>query len=202
MPDITDTLKADSTQLNAVDFGPSSRIYTIASVRVVAGDQPVNVRLVEEPDREYRPSKSMRRVLAACLGPDSDTWVGKRIELYADPTVKWGGKEVGGIKIKAVSGIDKPKKVMLQESSTVRKPHTVDPLADAPKPDIAARKKKAVEWFAGTKGVAQSVLEAHVGKPVAEWDATDLDELLKNAVEIAAPLPQSGADVDPNGVAS
>lgn len=131
--DISDTLKADSTQLNAVDFiGSGPRTYTVASVRVVNGDQPVNIRLAEDADgREYRPSKSMRRVLAACWGPDSDKWTGKRLTLYTDPSVKWGGKEIGGIKISHVSGIDKAKKVMLQESSTVRKPHTVEPLTDA-----------------------------------------------------------------------
>lgn len=135
MPDISDTLKADSTQLNAVDFGGQSRTYTVTSVRVVAGEQPVNIRLAEDVDgREYRPSKSMRRVLSAIWGPDSDAWIGRRFTLYTDPSVQWGGKEVGGIKISHASHIDGPTKVMLQESSTVRRPHIVEPLTEAPKP--------------------------------------------------------------------
>ncbi len=133
MTDITETLKADSTQLNAIDFTGTSKTYTVTSVRVVKGDQPVNIRLKEEVDgREYRPSKSMRRVLASIWGANSDDWEGKRFTLYCDESVTWGGKAVGGIKISAMSGLTAPKKVMIQESSTVRKPHTVQPLPDAP----------------------------------------------------------------------
>lgn len=133
MTDISDTLKADSTQLNAIDFTGGPRTYTVSSVRVVSGDQPVNIRLAEDVDgREYRPSKSMRRVLAACWGPDSDAWVGRRLTLYCDPSVKWGGKPVGGIKISAASHLEKTKTVAIQESSTVRSQHKVEPLPDAP----------------------------------------------------------------------
>lgn len=133
MTDISDTLKADSTQLNAIDFTGGPRTYTVSSVRVVNGDQPVNIRLAEDVDgREYRPSKSMRRVLAACWGPDSDAWVGRRLTLYCDPSVKWGGKAVGGIKVSAASHLEKTKTVAIQESSTVRSQHKVEPLPDAP----------------------------------------------------------------------
>ncbi|MET0887723.1 MAG: hypothetical protein ABWX92_14880 [Mycetocola sp.] len=187
MPDITDTLKADSTQLNAIDFPPgTSRTYTVESVRVVpsAKDRPVNIRLAEDPDgREFRPSKGMRRILAACWTPDSDKWVGKRLTIYADPSVRYAGKSIGGLKVSHVSHIDAAKKLPLRESESVTTIHTVQPLPDAPTPTkppvepIEVRAPKAIEWFA-SKGVPASSLEAHVSKPVAEWSHADLDSLM------------------------
>lgn len=32
---------------------------------------------------------------------DSDTWVGKSFELYHDPNVSFGGKRVGGLRVRA-----------------------------------------------------------------------------------------------------
>lgn len=182
MPDITDTLKADSTQLNAIDFPPgTSRTYTVESVRVVpsAKDRPVNIRLAEDPDgREFRPSKGMRRILAACWGPDSDTWVGRRFTVYADPSVRYAGKSIGGLKVSHVSHIDVAKKLPLRESESVTTIHTVQPLVEATPTvePIEVRIDKAVKWFA-SKNVPASSLEAHVGSPVNEWTDADLETL-------------------------
>jgi hypothetical protein len=48
----------------------------------------------------------MRRVLAAGWGWESDDWVGKFVKLHFDNSVKYAGKEVGGIRVKAMSHID------------------------------------------------------------------------------------------------
>lgn len=36
-----------------------------------------------------------------CDSDDTDHWIGKRIVLYADPNVSYGGKLVGGIRVRA-----------------------------------------------------------------------------------------------------
>lgn len=36
-----------------------------------------------------------------CASEDTDYWVGKRIVLYTDPNVSYGGKLVGGIRVRA-----------------------------------------------------------------------------------------------------
>jgi hypothetical protein len=36
-----------------------------------------------------------------CGSDDTDEWVGKRIVLYVDPTVSFGGKVTGGIRVRA-----------------------------------------------------------------------------------------------------
>lgn len=47
------------------------------------------------------------RIFEAAYGDDSDRWIGRRVQLYWDPTVQFGGKLVGGVRVrlsKAVTG--------------------------------------------------------------------------------------------------
>src|SRR5690606_830802 len=81
--------------------------------------------------RAYRPSKGMRRVLVAAWGKESSAYAGRRMTLYRDPDVKWAGEKVGGIKIGALSHIDKPMTIAVTESRGSRKPHTIKVLAAA-----------------------------------------------------------------------
>ena len=37
-------------------------------------------------------------------GPDTDTWIGQRIELYVDPSIMYGGKRVGGVRVRIPGG--------------------------------------------------------------------------------------------------
>jgi len=36
-----------------------------------------------------------------CKSDDTDEWIGKRVVLYVDPNVSYGGKLVGGIRVRA-----------------------------------------------------------------------------------------------------
>jgi len=138
--DITDTLAPKSDQLDAVDLSHSGpRTFTITDVSKGAPDQPVNVHLAEFP-RVWRPGKSMRRVLASCWGTDASAYVGRRVTLFCDPTVKFGGEAVGGIRVSHMSHIDKPTKVPLIVTRGKSAMYTVRPLTEsAPTPalDIA-----------------------------------------------------------------
>ena len=40
------------------------------------------------------------RVLEASFGPESDAWVGKRVQVYVDPSIQMAGQAVGGIRLK------------------------------------------------------------------------------------------------------
>lgn len=136
--DITDTLAPKSDQLDAVDLSHSGpRTFTITDVSKGAVDQPVNVHLAEFP-RVWRPGKSMRRVLAAAWGTNAHQWVGRRVTLYCDPTVKFGGEAVGGIRVSHLSHIDGPQRVPLIVTRGKSAIFTVQPLADEPPVDIAA----------------------------------------------------------------
>lgn len=175
--DITDTLAPKSDQLDAVDLVGGPMTFTITGVKAGASaEQPVEVKLAEFP-RVWRPGKSMRRVLAAAWTPHSSEWTGRRITLFCDPDVRFGGVEVGGIRISHMSHIDGPKKVPLLISKGKSAMFVVAPLGDAPaQPTLADRIAGAVDRF-GTKGVGVGRLEARVGRARGEWTAPDVAQL-------------------------
>jgi hypothetical protein len=141
--DISNTIEVDSSQLNADDLIGSPRTVTITGVNKGAADQPVNIELAEFPGRAYRPCKSMRRVLVLAWGSDASAYVGRRLTLFNDPSVKWGGQSVGGIRIAAMSHIQSRITVSLTVSRGKRSPFTVDPLPDEA-PEIA--RTDEAEW--------------------------------------------------------
>lgn len=139
--DVSDTIQAKSDQLNSDDLIGGPRMYTVEKTVAGSDEQPVNVHLVENPGHPYRPSKSMRRVLVAIWGKDASTWDGHQFVLYRDPSVRFGGEVVGGIKISHASHIDGPQSIPLTVKRGQKARHTVDPLsvpiAVAPKPITA-----------------------------------------------------------------
>lgn len=131
---MTETIAPKSDQLNADDLMSGPRTFTIKEVRKANGEQPVAVDLNEFPDgRPYLPCKSMRRVMVAAWGPDASSYAGRRMTLYRDPAVRFGGQDVGGIRISALSHIDKPMTLALTVTRGKRALYVVKPLAaDAP----------------------------------------------------------------------
>ncbi len=133
MLDMTDSIAPNSDQLDAVDLLSGPRTFLIERVSKGNAEQPVNIHLADFP-RPWRPGKSMRRVLVASWGADAAAYVGRRVTLYCDPEVKYGGLAVGGTRIAALSHIDKPKQVPLLLTRGKSAIFTVQPLPDAPPP--------------------------------------------------------------------
>lgn len=128
--DITQTAEPRSDQQNFDDYSAGSRTVTITEVKAGSSEQPVEIHLAEYPGRPYKPSKTMRRVLIAAWGPETKVYAGRRMTLIGDPSVKFGGVTVGGIKIAALSNIDKRLELMLTASKGKRAKHTVQPLTE------------------------------------------------------------------------
>ncbi|HKS46733.1 MAG TPA: hypothetical protein VJT49_16795 [Amycolatopsis sp.] len=127
--DLTDTIAPTSDQLDAVDLLSGPRTFTIKAVSKGDAEQPVNIALVEFA-RPWRPGKSMRRVLVACWGADASTYAGRRVTLYCDPDVRFGGQAVGGTRISHLSHLDKPKQVPLLVSRGKSAVFIVRPLVE------------------------------------------------------------------------
>lgn len=180
--DIADTIAPKSEQLDAVDLIAGERIFTVREVKISAAEQPANVYF-EEFERPWRPGVNMRRVLADLWGKGR-TWPGHRIALYCDPTVQFGGKAVGGIRIRAMSHIgDKPRKVLILASQGRPDFYRVEPLADdaAPTPATVApsldeRIEHAVNAYARAS-VTVPMLEAKLARPRDEWDDENVAQL-------------------------
>ena len=132
--DITESLAANSAQQNYDEYLAGPKTVTVAEVTQGTAEQPVNVELVEFPGKPFKPAKSVRRVLAAAWGTDASKWTGRRLTIYGDPSVRYGGKEVGGLRVSHVSHIGKPITVALTVTRGKRAPFTVQPLPDAPAP--------------------------------------------------------------------
>lgn len=133
---IAKTLEPKSDQLNAEDLIAGDLVVTIAGVRVSdTPEQPVIVEL-HGGFRPYKPCKTMRRVLALAWSAEADNWIGKSIQFYRDPAVKFGGDEVGGIRIRALSHIPSPIREKLATSKGKRAPIFVDVLPPSAIPPV------------------------------------------------------------------
>jgi hypothetical protein len=125
MSDMTAVIAPKSDQINADDLIAGDLTITITGVKISPGqEQPVSIQF-KGSDKVFRPCKSMSRVMVAAWGPDAKTYEGRSMTLYRDPTVKWGGLAVGGIRIRAMSHIDRDMTMMLSESKANRKPFKV-----------------------------------------------------------------------------
>jgi hypothetical protein len=119
------TIEPKSDQLNYDDLltGPVT-VTVVAVKRSTSDEQPIDIYI--DGHRPYRPCKSMRRVLIAAWGDQGADWTGKSMTLYGDPSVKYGGVSVGGIRISHLSDIDSPEiSFMLTTSRSRRSGYTV-----------------------------------------------------------------------------
>jgi hypothetical protein len=128
---LADTIGANSQQLNADDLIAGPRVITIAKLVVENTDQqPVSIFFEGDNGKPFKPSKSMRRVLVRLYGTDLANYPGKRLKLFRDDAVRFGGVDVGGIRISHASGITSPVTMALTDKRGSRKPYTVEPLTD------------------------------------------------------------------------
>jgi len=123
---LRDTIKPKSDQLNYDDV--ASQTLTVKVVTLKAGDEQQPVVIETDTTLPYKPCKSMRRVLIAAWGDKGKDWIGESMTLYGEPTVKFGGVEVGGIRISHLTGIDKPLVIKLTTTRSKRADFTVQPL--------------------------------------------------------------------------
>jgi hypothetical protein len=106
------------------------RTVTITEVRKGSVEQPVDIHLAEFPGRPFKPSKTVRRILVSAWGPDATVYTGRRMTLYRDPAVRFGGLDVGGIRVSHLSHIEKPMTLVLAVTKGKRAPYVIKPLAD------------------------------------------------------------------------
>jgi hypothetical protein len=150
--DIGDTIAPNSAQLDAVDLLTGPRTFTIEKVSRGDADQPVQIHLADFP-RPWRPGVSMRRVLVACWGADASKYVGRKVRLFCDPNVQFGGLSVGGTRVEALSHIDKRRKIPLLISRGKSATYVVEPLPDdAPTTERPSESQSRIdelrgEWF-------------------------------------------------------
>ena len=124
------TAEPRSDQWNADDFLGGARTFTIAGVKEGTAEQKYDIAL-EGETRAWRPPLGMLRVLMDAWGDESNVWVGRRVTLYRDQTVRFGKEVPGGIRISHLSHIPKVMNFKVTTSRGKRETYTVQPLPDA-----------------------------------------------------------------------
>ena len=164
MSDMHQTIIPKSDQLNADDLIGRNLTIKITGVDIKGGqEQPVSIHFDGDNGKPYKACKSMCRVMVNVWGPDSKKYIGRSMTLYRDPKVKWGGMDVGGIRISHMSDIAEEMTMALTVTRANRKPFTVRPIVvAAPKPLTEAALKKILADFA-EKGIDEQKIRAHLG---------------------------------------
>lgn len=100
MPKVSEMIQ--SKFLRKEDFD-EDRVLTIKTVKLEdmpgdSGDQKWVLYFREEA-KGMALNVTTIRVLENAFGDDSDNWVGKKVKVYVDPNVSFGGKVVGGLRL-------------------------------------------------------------------------------------------------------
>jgi len=132
---LRDTIIPKSDQLNYDDVASGPLTVRVTGLAAGSAEQPVIVNVANDATgvalRDFKPCKTMRRVMIAAWGDKGKDWIGKRMTLFGDPAVKFGGVEVGGIRISHMSGIAAGMKLKVAVSKGKRADYEVEALKGA-----------------------------------------------------------------------
>ena len=125
------TAEPRSDQWNADDFLGSPQTFTIAGVKAGSAEQKYDL-ILEGENRFYRPPLTVLRLFIAAWGDESENWIGQRITLYRDDSVRFGSDAVGGIRVSHMTGLpgNKPFAVKVTSSRGKRSLIKVQPLVE------------------------------------------------------------------------
>lgn len=130
MSDVTslrDTVVPKSDQLNADTLLAGPITVTVTDVRRGTADQPIDIHITDG-HQPWKPCKSMRRALISAWGDNGKDWIGKSMTLYCDPSVKFGGVAVGGIRVSHMSDLQSDLSLSLTSTRGKRTPHLIKKL--------------------------------------------------------------------------
>lgn len=167
--DMTGVIEPKSDQINADDFMSGPKTYRIKGVAISPGsEQPVTIEL--EDSKPWRPCKSMSRLLVAAWGADAKEYAGRSVTLYRDPKIKWGGLEVGGIRVSHLSHIEREMVLALTMTKGKRAPYTVKPLK-APVAQLKAVETEAdpFDWSGFAASVDKALTNAIDPDALTAW---------------------------------
>ena len=195
MIDMTKTVEPKSDQLNADDLIASDRTITVREVRATGtGDQqPISIFYQDDNGKPYKPCKSMRRVLVKAWGADGSQYAGRSMTLFCDPSVSFGGQQVGGIRISHLSHIESDFNIALTVSRAQRKGYHVKRLSiDVPeelnddevtalleglgKEATAAGLEAYQRWFVSNTESARDKMLGHKQHETNKMLAREVDE--------------------------
>lgn len=198
LSDLKFTIVPKSDQLNAEQLLSGPMTITITDVRLGSEDQPVVLHYQGDDGRPYKPCKTMRKLLIFAWGEDGRQWVGRSMTLYNDPAVRFGGLDVGGIRMSHLSHIKGTIKVQLTATKGKKAPHEVKPLQVAA-PAPAVDHDAAIKAAATTDALKKVFAAAYRAGTPAQKDAykTAYDARLLQLMNPGHQQPEAAAEKPP-----
>lgn len=129
MIDLAKTVEAKIDQLTADELLGGPRKITITKVTGnEETEQPVSIHFEGDQGKPFKPCKTVRRVLMHMWGRDASTFVGRQLVLYRDEAVKFGGLQVGGVRVSHASHIEREMTIPVTVKQGRKAPVKVKPL--------------------------------------------------------------------------
>lgn len=172
--DLRPTIVPKSDQLNAEQLIGGPMTIRVTDVAVTSSaEQPVTIHYDGEDGRPFKPCKTMRKVLILAWGQDGSAWAGKSMTLFNDPSVKFGGQTVGGIRISHLSDIDRDIAVSLTATKGKKAQHIIKALRQP-----AAKNDQSPQAVAAriTQGVQDGDAES-AALAMSGWDQERIDAI-------------------------
>ena len=186
MSDVTslrDTVVPKSDQLNADTLLAGPITVTVTDVRRGTADQPIDIHITDG-HQPWKPCKSMRRALISAWGDNGKDWIGKSMTLYCDPSVKFGGVAVGGIRVSHMSHLQSDLSLSLTSTRGKRTAHLIKKLEVAMYP-IDKFEANLPAWHAAIKKGPTTAEQIIVKVQQSGKLTPEQIELIKNPQEAA-----------------
>lgn len=104
MPKIGEMIESKYLKQSDVEEETEVTIFKVGQVNVAREDQEPDMKWAVKFQEFKKPmvlnSTNIQLLAKACESEDSDEWVGKKVVIYTDPNVSFGGKLVGGLRVK------------------------------------------------------------------------------------------------------
>lgn len=104
MPNINQMIESKYLKQSDVDGEVEVTILKIGQLNVAREDQDPELKWAVKFQEFRKPmvlnSTNLQLLAKACDSEESEDWIGKKVTIYADPNVSFGGKLVGGLRVK------------------------------------------------------------------------------------------------------
>lgn len=104
MPKIGEMIESKYLKQSDVEEETEVTIAKVGQLNVAKEDEPAEMKWAAKFQELKKPmilnSTNIQLLAKACGSEDSDDWIGKKVTIYSDPNVSFGGKLVGGLRVK------------------------------------------------------------------------------------------------------
>lgn len=104
MPNIGQMIESKYLKQSDVDGEVEVTIVKVGQLNVAREDAEPEMKWAARFQEFKKPmvlnSTNLQLLAKACESEESDDWIGKKVVIYADPNVSFGGKLVGGLRVK------------------------------------------------------------------------------------------------------